>query len=235
MDQYIKKCRICKQEIDLFNDNIDNFIIIQNGKIHNYYHKKCFINSKLLNKKNPLTINECNEIINDNKDHTLNYIQKLKNENNEKLKTNKERNIRLAVTDFIFDMYGITYLPNYFYLKLDSIYKGTYKNLNRPIPPEDLLDMWKRQKDSLNKLAENKRRRGEEITGINRIHFDLAVLMSHYDSYLKWKQERKNIISEDIERRNNNQKHIDYSNVMLNKHNTSKEDTIDVLSIISEI
>lgn len=102
----------------------------------------------------------------------------------------KERDIRLQLSDFIYREYDVYFLPKHFFINLDKVYKGTYKNLTKPVPVEDLLDMWQQKIDYLNKVAKRNRQMGKKIEGMARINYDLAILLSKYDSYCEWKAKK---------------------------------------------
>lgn len=91
------------------------------------------------------------------------------------------------VTDFIFQQYDISFLPKHFYMQLAKIPKGTYKGQGKPIPFDDLLDMWERKMPYLNKTYQKNCDKGKRMDGIARVMYDLAILMSRYDKYLEWK------------------------------------------------
>jgi hypothetical protein len=91
------------------------------------------------------------------------------------------------VTDFIFAQYDITLLPKYFYMQLAKIPKGNYKGQGKPIPFDDLLDMWERKMPYLTRTYQRNCEKGKRMDGIARVMYDLAILMSKYDSYLEWK------------------------------------------------
>lgn len=145
-----------------------------------------------------------------------------------------EKNTRLQFTDWLYAQYDISFLPKYFFINLDKVYKGTYKNLNKPVPVEDLWDMWQKKMPYLRKVYDKNKRCGKEIEGVARINYDLAIILSRYDSYLKWKEEQK--LSQI--QLNQNEVHIDYNNIKVKVvKNTSNQDdsNIDIDSILDEI
>lgn len=143
-----------------------------------------------------------------------------------------EKNIRLQFTDWLYAQYEISLLPKYFFINLDKVYKGTYKNLNKPVPVEDLWDMWQKKMPYLQKVHDKNKRCGKEIEGIARISYDLAIILSRYDSYLKWKEEQK--LSQT--QLNQNEVHIDYDNIKVVKNVSNQDDDkIDIDSILDEI
>lgn len=101
--------------------------------------------------------------------------------------TEKEKALRLQLTDWIYAQYDVSFLPTYVFVNLDKVYKGTYKNLNKPIPVEELFDMWQRKIDYLNQLAAYNESIGKTMTSAERVLYDLAVLLAKYDGYCNWK------------------------------------------------
>lgn len=165
-----RKCHICKQDVILDQDNVLYFK-------KKYYHFDCYVEYKLSNKRNKLS-----------KDELVQQTLKL-----QKLSINEVKDIvdKEKLYKWLQYNYNVVSLPKYFFTKIDSIYDGTYKGLSRGIPAEDLLDMWQRKKKELDIIADKKKRKGEQIDGVGRIQYDLAVLLSKYDSYLSWKEKQK--------------------------------------------
>ena len=133
------------------------------------------------------------------------------------------------VTDFIFAQYDITLLPKYFYIQLAKIPKGTYKGQGKPIPFDDLLDMWERKMPYLNKTYQRNCDKGKRIDGIARIMYDLAILMSKYDSYLEWKSMNETQKTAEIAVARTEK--IDYKNVT-NIEENKNNDVNDILDDI---
>lgn len=216
-----RKCSICKEAIDITNSNEDFFIISKNGT-NSYTHSCCYIKHYTSEKRRkPKTVDECKQFIKDCKSQNKDIV--------------KAKNIKDELYAFIFDMYGISFFPNYFYIKMDSVFKGTYKNLNKPVPPEDLLDMWKQKKSYLEKVAEQNRKKGTEIDGVNRVNYDLAILLSKYDSYLKWKEQQKIAIAELEEQKKRSVEKIEYKDIARPQRVTKNTDRIDINSMLDEI
>lgn len=145
----------------------------------------------------------------------------------------KEVNIRKQVTNWIYLAYGLTFLPKSFFINLDKIYNGTYKNLSIPIPPEELLDMWKRKMDYLNKTADKNSRMGKEINEVCRIYYDLSILLSKYDSYKDWKEKQK--MANEIIIEKTDKKIEQFCNNYNSNSNIKKNDDLDIASILDEI
>ena len=215
-----RKCSICKEPIVLDN-NEDYFIEYKNNN-SSVTHTRCYIEYHTTKKRKPKTIEECNEFI-----KTCRELAQ---------SVEKKQNIRNELYDFLFEMYNISFFPNYFYIKMESIYKGTCKNLNRPVPPEDLLDMWKQKRNYLDKVAEQNRKKGTEITGVNRVNYDLAILLSRYDAYLKWKEQQKIAVAEINDSKKRSIEKIEYTDVVRpSGKKQSGNEIIDINSMLDEI
>ena len=103
------------------------------------------------------------------------------------------------------------------------------------MPPEDLLDMWKQKRNYLDKIAEQNRKKGNEILGINRVNYDLAILLSKYDSYLKWKEQQKIAIAELDESKKRSIEKIEYTDVARPKRVSNTDNKVDINSMLDEI
>ena len=104
-----------------------------------------------------------------------------------------------------------------------------------PVPPEDLLDMWRQKRNYLDKVAEQNRKKGNEISGVNRVNYDLAILLSKYDSYLKWKEQQKIAIAELDESKKRSIEKIEYTDVARPKRVSSTDNKVDINSMLDEI
>ena len=82
--------------------------------------------------------------------------------------------------------YNLSCVPSYIYIKLDSIYKGKYKGLACPIPPDELLDILLRKQNYIDGCLNYK-----SIDGVGKINYALAVAVGSYDSYKRWKEKNK--------------------------------------------
>ena len=165
-----RKCKCCKEYLDIEKDN---FVYYKKR----YYHFDCAVNETLDRKNNKLSKEQC-----------VDKFTQLQNENREEINNiiNKER-----LYKWLQNTYNTVVLPSYFYIKMDEIFSGIYKGLSKDIPPEDLLDMWKRKKNELDRINDSNSRKGKNLIGVARINYDLAILLNKYDSYLKWKEDQK--------------------------------------------
>lgn len=210
-----RKCTQCKLTMDIEKDDV----VYADDK--SYYHFQCLVDKQLNKKRNKLSQDQI-EI-------NVRYMQS-KNYN-----IVKEIVIKNKLYIWIQTNYNVVVLPKYFFIKMDSIYDGTFKGLSSGIPAEDLLDMWQRKKNELDKIAMNNVTKGKEISGFSRVQYDLAIIINKYDSYLSWKEKQKileyeknKVIEEKI-----NQINFNNINRNIDKQNTSSEN--DISSILDEV
>lgn len=163
------KCMYCKKFLDL---DVERVIMKKSGKSITWCHYDCFVEHRLnMKKRKPL--------------------EDIKKEAEEKYKLTveylDEKRVKDELYKFIQNMYNIVVIPNYFFIKMDSIYKGTYKGLAKGIPAYHLLDMWRQKQQYLLRVYANNCSKGKQLDGIGRVNYDLAILLNLYDSYLNWR------------------------------------------------
>lgn len=231
-----RKCNICKKSIDISESSSDDYFFKQNGKGRTFFHSQCYMEQQTHRKRKPLTEEECAFCISQIKSE--NEIQKL-----EEKKSQKKNFVKDQLYNFLSDMYDISFFPKFFYIKMDSVYKGEYKGLKKPIPPEHLLDMWEQKKSYLIKVYERNRTHGKEIDGLQRVYYDLAILLSKYDSYLKWKDKQETVQLDKNERERQavdfvNQQMVSkniQNNKVVNNIKNINDKNIDINSILDDI
>lgn len=146
---------------------------------------------------------------------------------------NKERAIKLRFTDWLYREYEISFLPKYFFINLDKVYKGTYKNLNKPVPVEDLWDMWQRKMPYLLRVYDKNKRMGKDMSGMSRINYDMAIVLSKYDSYLQWKEQQKQAFAEKQQTVEDNM--IKMISTKTSQASTLSNNSFDISEILDEI
>lgn len=140
-----------------------------------------------------------------------------------------EHIVKQQFREWLYSMYDTTYLSTYFFNTLESVYIGSYKNLNTAIPLEDLWELWKLQKSDLEKIHDTQRRKGKEIEQGLLPLYDLAIVVSHYDEYIKVKERLKRA---QAERASYQSKiNVDYKKLNIKK----PHQRIDLESIINKI
>lgn len=214
-----RKCGGCGEDFYISNDNIDNAIYYDKKT----YHSSCFIN--ICNKRSKMKREDVSQ--------KWNWILK----NIESIKRDSTQHLSLAITkenifDFIKDAYDITIIPTNVWQKLGNIYSGTFKGMSVGIPPEHLLDMWKRKMDMLNGIASRNSTKGITMNIDQRISYDLSILINKYDSYLKWLEKQKILEAEKEIEKNENivSKSVGY---ISQKENNSNSD--DISGLVDDI
>jgi hypothetical protein len=158
----------------------------------------------------------------------------MSNKSKQTKKNKQELSTKIQFTNWLYKQYEISFLPKHFFIQLDKVYKGTYKNLNKPVPVEDLWDMWKRKMPFLLKVHDKNNRQGKNIEGVALIIYDLSILLSKYDSYLKWKEEQR--LAYETLKRQQKETRIKYKNIQdIKPKSTPQKDILNINNIIDEI
>jgi hypothetical protein len=165
--QTIRKCSICKEYITLEKDLSDTIYYGTTPKNKTIQHKKCLKKKMFSKKGNKLTEGDIDILIDDLFKDGIGHLEGLIYKNHLYL--------------LLMKHYDIITLPNYIFTKMEQIFKGEFKKMNKPVPPEHLLDMWQKKMSFLDGLYHK-----EKMDGVSRINYDLAVLIAKYPSYLDW-------------------------------------------------
>ena len=211
-----RKCGCCKEYFYISNDNIEDAIYYDKQT----YHSSCFIN--ICNKRSRMK----RENISQKWTWVLNNLDQIRRES--------YQHLSLAITkenvfEFIKDSYDVTIVPTTVWQKLSDIYNGTFKGRSVGIPPEHLLDMWKRKINMLNGIAYRNKTKGIVMGFDKRINYDLSILINKYDSYLRWLEKQRIIEAEKAVEKSENivGKSIGY--ITANKSDRNGSDDISVL------
>ena len=138
-----------------------------------------FLKSRLSNKK---TIEELNY-------DAVKTIQRIRDESD--------------FNSYIKETYNLNLLSTEIWKRLDSVYKGTYKNLDKPIPVEHLSYMWKEKQNTLNKIYRNNISKGKDFSNEGRVLYDLAVIVKQYDKFLEWLDKQRLKEADDVKTNDN--------------------------------
>lgn len=120
----------------------------------------------------------------------------------------EEKKRKSEFIKWIYKTYDTNYLSRYFLNELEGVLQGTYKNLKRAIPLDDLWELWQKSTTELRKIHENKKRQGDEISLSSQPLYDLAIVVSKYEDFLREKEKNRRIQAERESYLNNIQ--IDY-------------------------
>ena len=169
------KCCPYENEIIINSQSVRDVVRYDNK----YYHSDCFI--KMVNQKKSRYKKE--DII-ERYNNQLNNIDNYKKDAYAFLIDRVSKN---ELNEFLMNSYGVDSVSSFVWMKINSIISGEYKNVGeKGIPSYHLLDMWKRKYHELIKMHQKLIVKGKNFTPAQLISYDLEVIISKYDSYLKW-------------------------------------------------
>ncbi len=214
-----RKCGCCKDNIYIGNDNIEDAIYYDKKT----YHSSCFIN--ICNKRSKMKRKDVSQ----KWSWVLNNLEQIREESFKHLSLSITKE---CVFEFIKDAYDVTIIPTTVWQKLGDIYNGTFKGMTIGIPPEHLLDMWKRKIDMLNGIADRNVVKGIVMSPDKRINYDLSILVNKYNSYLKWLEKQKILEAEKEIEKNENivNKSVGYIAQKVNDNNSD-----DISGLVDDI
>lgn len=236
MKKIIKKCHHCAKDIDFFDDN-DELVYYDK----HFYHKECFIKwcyaTKNPSKKRQMAlINIDNYIKEANKQVTdLMSAKRIGEEDisifhNEAVKRIEKWFDESDLCNFIREEYDVPIVP---WRKLPQVLNGTYPNLQCAIPAKSLLDMWRRKLDFIRKQNDKLISHSDkELSKENIIHYDLAILVNKYDSYLRWLEKQKIIAAEKEVESNEN---IVGKSIGYTAQKSDKSNSDDISALVDDI
>jgi hypothetical protein len=168
-----RKCAHCKNTIEINSDNIGGVLQFQ----LKYYHYNCFeeLATKKANSKRgkPEVWREA-----------LNNICELEDNTKQMLESAFAKD---ELNEWLLNNYDIAAVPSRFWQVTADLARGVYKGKKcRPISVKMLVDVWKWGQVRLNKInAKNKTIHNGPQNDIDRLRYDLAVLISHVNDYIK--------------------------------------------------
>ena len=200
MKQVQKKKKNCGKTFSFQDKENINMILYQKG----FYCKECFdnlckcgIEKKSKKWKNAL---ENINIYEDNaKENIVKVLEKRKNsismisEMRNEL-TSYAANIfaEYDVNNFIRQNYNLQDVSIFYMRYLKPLYNGTsQKYISITIPPKHLYEMWQTKINYLSKLYQKNISKGMCFTEIQRVAYDLSILVNRYESFLEWKEKQR--------------------------------------------
>ena len=173
-----KRCHICKSYINIDNISQNDFVSNLNGL--NFAHYDCEYKVRI--KKKHATKEKVEKVLEKMRQQAINLIS-------EEFKLSK-------FYEFIHSSYNIVSISRTFKAKIAKLLSGDYDGISKPIPIEDLMDMWKQKIKTLISIHQSNIKKGKDIDRAMRPNYDLAVLLNKYDKYLDWKLREKTRASE---------------------------------------
>lgn len=184
-----RKCKICGKSFNILKNDFVRFRqgCCEIGCYVSYFKEKGYTDTIIQDKLDVL-LKESREEIRLFKEKELEVDKKkVKSKQRE---INRKENTS-SFLKYISETYMIEVFPKYIFSKLAEINRGTFKGMNKGIPYEDLLDMFKRKQKDLDRINLNNSRKGNIIEGIGRFNYDLAIVINKYDDYLRWKNNQR--------------------------------------------
>ena len=215
------KCLLCGNS---FNRDNEEYVEIPFNKSKRYVEKECF--DKIMS-----ICNSREEAI-----EVIKAKAKVNKSNKTKPKKTKDSNTpKDKFFNYIQETYNISVIPKYTFIKLSKINNGEYKGLKEPISYEDLLLMFQKQYNNLNKLYQQNIVKGNTFDDLGRFNYDLAVILSKYDSFKKWKLKQQ-IHEADInkQKEEENKISVDYTKIPTDIK-VQREDEVDISDILDDI
>jgi hypothetical protein len=163
----MRKCFGCKEYMTLEKE-LDNAVYVSKA----FWHDTCYAEKLSKKKVGKLSEEDINK-----------KMLELKLESEEHI---RHTIIKNHLFKYLMFKYNVVLLPTYIFTKMEQIFKGEYRNMSSPIPPEHILDMFQRRQGYLDKIYHK-----EKMDGVSRINYDLAVLISKYNGYLEWIEKSK--------------------------------------------
>lgn len=209
----LRKCNYCDKDKERSIDiAVDDYIYIQRNQRKIYYHTFCY----KIYLQNKLQMNE---------EQALQEILIIKS----KMRNMSEEAIyRDKLCKHLMELYGISYLPQYFFIKLQKINDGEYKKCSEPISNQELYEMYSNPKQiiKMHKIAVQK-----NIDLDNRLDWDLAIVLSDYSKYKSWKLKQSDPEEIDNQKIQNIIKDYKHS---VNKLQSHKNDSVTIATLIKD-
>ena len=119
-------------------------------------------------------------------------------------------------------------------LLIFDIYSGTWKDINTKIPPEDLLDMFKRQWHNLEQINIHNINKGKKLSPESRLNYDLSVIINKSSSYYEWRKKQEDQQIEMLQSIESSQATNNFRSSMGNEQNITNNEN-DLSQYLEEI
>ena len=216
----MRKCGGCAKAIEINKDNIGNVLYYKNK----YYHSKCFC--EIAEKRSKAKINTATEWQN-----ALGNIIELE------MDTKKMLEVAFAkdeLNEWLLSNYDISAVPSSFWQVAADLDRGVYKGKKcRPINTSMLVCVWKWGQSRLNKIAsKNKTNNMGPKNDVDRLRYDLSILIGHVGDYIKYTTRTKEE-SVEIKNRVQTTSKINYENLSVqSKEKPSDGNILDLMNDI---
>ena len=195
-----RKCAKCKGEIKIHRDNICDVICYQSK----YYHADCFeelATQRAASKRG--NTEQWQEALDD-----LWGLEDSTKKALERFWAKDDLNV------WLLDHYDVAAVPSYFWQVVNDLECGKYKQQRcKPVSVELLHKMWQWGQKRLDDIsAKNKINHTGPKSDIDRLRYDLAILISHTEDYKRYVAKVQALEAERLQRRKETIK-VDYNKI----------------------
>ena len=237
-----KKCKNCKKTMRFSSDDVlDAKVYYYMGS---YYCQDCFENlySNGIQKKSKkwkAAYDNRHLYLTDAHNQLLDLLKKRKSDKHSIVIGGFDLNEYVEnvfaehdINEFLKENYNVSTQSGFYHRYLQPLYQGTsnkYEGVK--IPASHLLEMWKTKLPSFRRQYQKRIQQGRSFTNVQLAAYDLAILVSKYESFLSWKQKQK-ALEQDQYKEDQNQK-INYQ--VLNLANKKKNNDTEINNILGDI
>lgn len=223
MPDVVKECPVCKMAIEINNINDIHDVARVRTK---YYHSQC-----LKEHAKKLIQREKHDAIWDDVVKRISFYEKDAKE------ILYKRYWQDKLNEHLKSHYDVQIMPNSFWTLVADLHNGIYKGLScKPISMNTLYGAWKwgqRKLDSINR--NNKQNKKGPKTDLERLPYDLAIIVQHIPDYIKYKAKQDAEEAERKERAKNTAR-IDFNNVYVApKKLEGLDDISDLIDDLEEV
>lgn len=170
----VRKCAACPKPIEIDKNHTSNIVFYKKK----YYHSKCFCD--LATKRSQSKIKTASEWKN-----ALDNLWEIETDTKKMLESALAKD---DLNEWLLANYDIAAVPTRFWQMVADLERGIYKGKKcRPISINMLTDMWKWGQKHLNKIdAKNKTNHNGPQNDVDRLRYDLSILISHVGDYIKY-------------------------------------------------
>lgn len=168
-----RKCTKCKKTIEFDLDNISGIVRYNNF----FYHSDCFVEycqGRAAESSSPVW------------QRYIDDMSKFENAAKEKINYKKNKD---DFNCYLLNHYDVAAVPDRFWTVIAELENGKYKNKKcNPVPIKTLFDAWKWGQVKLDGVnRRNKASNNGPKNDVERIPYDLAILVKHIPDYIKYK------------------------------------------------
>lgn len=216
-----RKCDYCKTNINIKDKTNLGHLLKYKDK---FYHKDCFIT---LAESRVAANNRYSASWQEALDNIDVLVEAARQSIVVKVKTD-------PLNEYLIETYGVATLPSRFWSMVADINNGIYKRKRcKPIDYETLLEMWKHYQKKLNDACTYNKMRGNEMTGEDRVFYDLAIIMGSYSEFVKMKAKEEANSAEIKKEKTTNR--IDYDVLYKQTSSSNQKTENDILSLMEDI